>query len=312
MTDRIRSSRRLIIIGAALLAAAAVALVLGGRVQRVQSRVQVRRDRVLLALTLVFVAARAVDRPRASIAILHVISALVFLLGIVLVGIATAIVQGPSRRAAIFIMFLSGAAEFAAAGLVVAAASRLPGPATSEDTSAWKMRVAPAALLGIGSFFLMFLLGGVRFAANDTVAETRRWAHSRRCRGRILPARDLCALAWPAPGEPESLDRPRPERRASTLGTHRSDRRTEQLTGAAIAGNRDHLDRVFVRRAGAGSPCHQASRDGLTSAGLSSSQGHPGTRLLPWARFRDRAHRNGPAVVWGLHGCLGLPGGSIS
>ena len=164
MTDRIRSSRRLIIIGAALLAAAAVALLLAA-LSRVHPMIL-----VLLALTLVVVAARAVDRPRASIVILHVISALVFLLGIVLVGIATAIVQGPSRSAATFIMFLSGAAEFAAAGLMVAAASRLPGPAASEDASAWKMRIAPAALLGIGLFSLMFLLFMVRFAANDTVA----------------------------------------------------------------------------------------------------------------------------------------------
>ncbi len=164
MTDRIRSSRRLIIIGAALLVAAAVALVLAA-VFRVHAVIL-----LLLALTLVFVAARAVDRPRASIVILHVISALVFLLGIVLVGIATAIVQGPSRGAGTFIMFLSGAAEFAAGGLVVAAASRLPGPAASEDTSAWKMRIAPAALLGIGLFSLMFLLFGVKFAANDTAA----------------------------------------------------------------------------------------------------------------------------------------------
>jgi hypothetical protein len=165
MTDRIRSSRRLIIIGAALLAAAAAALVLAA-VFTVHAVLL-----VVLALTLVFVAARAVDRPRASIVTLHVISALAFLLGIILVGIATAIFQGPARSAATFIMFLSGAAEFAAAGLMVAAASRLPGPATSEDMSAWKMRVAPAALLGIGSFLLVFLLSGVRFAANDTAAE---------------------------------------------------------------------------------------------------------------------------------------------
>jgi len=164
MTDRIRSSRRLIIIGAALLAAAAVALRLAA----------LSMILVLLALTLVVVAARAVDRPRASIVILHVISALVFLLGIILVGIATAIVQGPSRSAAAFIMFLSGAAEFAAAGLMVAAASRLPGPAASEDASAWKMRIAPAALLGIGLFSLMFLLFMVRFAANDTTDTVAR------------------------------------------------------------------------------------------------------------------------------------------
>ena len=99
------------------------------------------------------------------------IGALVFLLGIPLAGIAPALlVHGPHLRTAIFIMFLCGVAHFAAAGLVVAAASRLPGPAMSEDTSAWKMRIAPAALFGIGSFFLTFLLGGVRFAANDTVA----------------------------------------------------------------------------------------------------------------------------------------------
>jgi peptidoglycan/LPS O-acetylase OafA/YrhL len=36
--------------------------------------------------------------------------------------------------------------------------------------SAWKMRVAPAALLGIGLFSLMFLLLGVKFAADDTIA----------------------------------------------------------------------------------------------------------------------------------------------
>lgn len=164
MTDRIRSSRHLIIIGAALLVAAAVALLLAA-VFTVHAVIL-----LLSALTLAFVAACAVDRPRASIAILHVISALVFLLGIILVGIATAIAQGPSANAATFIMFLSGAAEFAAAGLVLAAASRLPGPAASEDARAWKMRVAPAALLGMGLFSLMFLLGQVRFAANDTVA----------------------------------------------------------------------------------------------------------------------------------------------
>jgi hypothetical protein len=165
MTDRIRSSRRLTIIGAALLAAAAVALVLAAVF------VVYAVTLVFLALALVFVAARVVDRPRAAIAVLHVISALVFVLVIVLVGIATALAQGPSPRAGIFIMYLSGAAEFAAAGLMVVAASRLQGAVTSGDTSAWKMRVAPAALLGIGSFVVMFLLGGVRFAANDTAAE---------------------------------------------------------------------------------------------------------------------------------------------
>jgi hypothetical protein len=164
VTDRIRSSRRLIIVAAALLTAAAAALVLAD-VDAVHAVIL-----FLLALALVFVAARAVDRPRASIAILHVIGALVFLLGIILVGIAVAIVQGPARSAATFIMFLSGAAEFAAAGLAVAAASRLPGPAASGDMSAWKMRVAPAALLGIGLFSLMFLLLGVKFAADDTIA----------------------------------------------------------------------------------------------------------------------------------------------
>jgi len=164
MSDRTRSSRRLIIIGASLLAAAAVALLLAA-VFRLQAVVL-----LLLALTLAFVASRTLNRPRVSIVILHLISALVFLLGIILVGIATAIAQGSSANATIFVMFLSGAAEFTAAGLAAAAASRLPGPAASEDASAWKMRVAPAALLGIGLFSLMFLLVQVRFAANDTVA----------------------------------------------------------------------------------------------------------------------------------------------
>ena len=184
MTDCIRSSRRLIIVGAALLVAAAVALVLGvappfrfdtfpgvdpvkaSRTGEVQAGIA-----VLLALALAIVAARATARPRASIGILFVIGALVFLLGIPLAGIAPALlVHGPHLRTAIFIMFLCGIAHFAAGGLAVAAASRLPGPVMSEDTSAWKVRIAPAALFGIGSFFLTFLLGGVRFAANDTVA----------------------------------------------------------------------------------------------------------------------------------------------
>jgi len=186
MTDRIGSSRRLIIIGAALLATAAVALVLGvvpplrsdtfrladpGKASAtcmVQAGIA-----VLLALALAIVAVRATDRPRVSINILYVIGALVFLLGIPLAGLAPAfLVHGPSLYAAIFIMFLSGVAHFAAAGLVVAAASRLSGPATSEDTSAWKMRIAPAALLGIGSFFLMFLVGeGIDIPASVPAAE---------------------------------------------------------------------------------------------------------------------------------------------
>lgn len=184
MTDRIRSSRRLIIIGAALLVAAAVAQVLGvippfrsdtfpgvdpdkaSRTRMVQAEIA-----VLLALALAIVATRATERSRVSIGILFVLGALVFLMGIPLAGIAPALLcHGPHLRTAIFIMFLCGVAHFAAAGLVVAAASRLPGPAMSEDTSAWKVRIAPAALFGIGSLFLTFLLGGVRFAANDTVA----------------------------------------------------------------------------------------------------------------------------------------------
>jgi MFS family permease len=184
VTDRIRSSRRLIIIGAALLVAAAVALVLGvippfrfdtfpgvdpdeaSRSHMFQAGIA-----VLMALALAMVATRVTDRSRVLIGVLFVMGALVFLLGIPLAGIAPALlVHGPHLRTAIIIMFLCGVAHFAAAGLVVAAASCFPGPAMSEDTSAWKVRIAPAALFGIGSFFLTFLLGGVRFAANDTVA----------------------------------------------------------------------------------------------------------------------------------------------
>lgn len=177
MTDRIRSSRRLVIISAALLAAVAVVLVLGV-IPPVRSDTSPRAApdqaagaflvqaamALLAAITLVFAAATAVARPRSSIAVLHVIGGLVFLLGIVLAGPALAFVDhGPSLRGAILLMFLSGAAEFAAAGLVAVAASRLrssmPGPAESEDTSAWKTRIAPAAVLGMGAFFLMFLMG---------------------------------------------------------------------------------------------------------------------------------------------------------
>ena len=190
MTDRIRSSRRLIIIGATLLAAVAVVLVLGV-IPPVRSDTfrQAAPDSaaaaflvqaavaVLAAIALAFVAASAVARPRSSIAILHVIGALVFLLGIVLMGPApTFWVHGPALHGATLFMFLSAAAEFTATGLVVAAASRLrrstPGPAASQDTSAWKLRIAPAVVLGMGSFFLMFLLGeGMKVPAAVPAAE---------------------------------------------------------------------------------------------------------------------------------------------
>lgn len=190
MTDRVRSSRRLVVIGAALLAAAAVALVLGvippvrsdtfrqaAPSSAAAAFVVQAAIAVLAAIALALVAARVFDRPRSSIAILHVIGALVFLLGIVLVGPApTFLAHGPSLHGATVLMFLSAAAEFAATGLLVAAASRLrrstPGPATSEDASAWKMRVVPAVVLGMGSFFLMFLLGeGWRIPATVPAAE---------------------------------------------------------------------------------------------------------------------------------------------
>ena len=178
MTDRIGSSRRLIIIGATLLAAAAAALVLGvvprvrsdtfpgvapdpaGAVFLVQAVIA-----VLVAVALAIVAARAIDHPRSSIAILNVIGPLVFLLGMVLACFPLAFwVHGPAMHGAVVLMFLSAAAEFAAIGLLAAAASRLrrstPGPAASEDTSAWKLRIVPAAALGVGSLILMIFLGG--------------------------------------------------------------------------------------------------------------------------------------------------------
>jgi MFS family permease len=184
MTDRVRSPRRLIIGGAVLLAAAAVALVLGvappfrfdtfpGVDPEGASRSHMEQAGIaaLLALALAIAAARVTDRSRVWIGILFVLGALVFLLGIPLAGIAPALlVHGPHLRTAIFIMFLCGLAHFAAGGLAVVAASRLPGPALAGDTRAWKVRVAPAALFGIGSFVLTFLLAGVRFADNDTVA----------------------------------------------------------------------------------------------------------------------------------------------
>jgi hypothetical protein len=190
MTDHIRSYRHLIIICVALLAAAAVTLVLGV-VPPVRSDTfpQAAPDSaavafmiqaavaILAAIALAIVAARAVASPRPSVAILHVIGALVFLLGIVLVGPALAFwVHGPALHGAVVYMLLSAAAEFAATGLMVAAASRLrssiSGPATLQNAGAWKMRIAPAVVLGMGSFFLMFLLGeGMKVPANVPAAE---------------------------------------------------------------------------------------------------------------------------------------------
>jgi hypothetical protein len=173
MTGSIRSSRRLIRIGAALLVAAALALALGvappfrfetfpgvDPVEASRSHMDQAGIAALLALALAVVAARATGRSRVSIGILFVLGGLVFLAGIPLAGIAPALLcHGPHLRTAIFIMFLCGLAHIAASGLVVAAASRLPGPAVSGDTSAWTLRIAPAALFGIGSFFLAWLLG---------------------------------------------------------------------------------------------------------------------------------------------------------
>ena len=177
MTDHSRSSRRLVIIGAALLAAAAVAMVLGvvppvrsdtfsQAAPRSASAAFLVNAAIaaLAALALGFVAARGPGRPWASVPVLYVISALVFLLGLVLLGPAlTFRTHGAALYGAIFFMFVSAAAEFAAAGLVAVAATRLhkiiPAAATADNTSAWKARVAPAVLLGMGSFFLMFLVG---------------------------------------------------------------------------------------------------------------------------------------------------------
>jgi hypothetical protein len=178
MTDRIRSSRRLIIFAATLLVAAAATLVLGvvprvradtfpgvtpdpaGAVFLVQAAIA-----VLAAIVLAIVAARAVDHPRSSIAILNVIGSLVLLLGMVLACFPLAFwVHGPAMHGAVVLMLLSAAAEFAALGLLAAAASRLRrstlGPTASEDTSAWKLRIVPAAALGVGSLILMIFLGG--------------------------------------------------------------------------------------------------------------------------------------------------------
>ena len=189
MTGHNRSPRRLIIIGAALLAAAAVALVLGvvppvrsdtfseAAPGSASAAVLVNAAiAALAAIALGFVAARGVDRPRISIPVLHVIGALVLLLGIVLAGPAlTFRTHGASLYGAIFFMFLSAAAEFATAGLLAVAATRLQesiqGAVTADNTSAWKTRVAPAVLLGMGSFFLMFLVGeGLESSATGPAA----------------------------------------------------------------------------------------------------------------------------------------------
>lgn len=186
MTNRIRSSRRLITTGAALLVAAALTIVLGvvppirsdtfalAAPASASAGFMVQAGiAVLLALALGLVAVLAAGHLRASVATLHVIAALVFLLAMSLGGLAPAfVVHGPALRLAIFFMALSAAAALGAVGLVVAAASRLSGPATSEDMGAWKTRIVPAALLGIGSFFLVFLLGyGIQIPASVPAAD---------------------------------------------------------------------------------------------------------------------------------------------
>jgi len=190
MADRIGSSRRLIIIAAALLTAVAITVVLGvipplrsGTSPHAAPPSAWKAYLVhaifagLAALALGRVAARAVDHARSSIGNLYVIGAVVFLLVVVFAGPAPAfLARGPSLYLAVLFMFLSGAAELAACGLVLAAASRLSGPATLGDVSAWKLRVTPAALLGFGALFLSFFLGeGIKLPANVPAAEYVGW-----------------------------------------------------------------------------------------------------------------------------------------
>jgi hypothetical protein len=177
MTARIGAPRRLILIAAALLAAVTVVLAVGvfppvrsdtypeaaPKSAAAATRIQAVFA-ALLAIALLLVSALAAARPRAARATLHVIAAVAFLLGLVLAGPAASFVaHGPALRGAVILMYLSAAAELAAAVFMVKAASRLRRSASdrgvAQDVNEWKTRIAPAVLLGFGMFFLMFLLG---------------------------------------------------------------------------------------------------------------------------------------------------------
>jgi hypothetical protein len=177
MTDRTGAFRRYIVIAAATLAVAAAILVLGvappirsdsfpgAAPETAAAAFQAHAVIVaLLVIVLAIAERRAVEQPRQAIAVFMLIGSVALLLGMLLVDAATAFWgHGPALHGAVTLILVSATAEFASIGALAAAAARLreskAEPHGSQDMGAWKVRIAPAALLGVGLFFLLIFVG---------------------------------------------------------------------------------------------------------------------------------------------------------
>jgi len=172
-----KSPSRLLLTGAALVAAPAV-VVAAGVIPRVLADTYARASppaavtafrahvvfAAILVLALLVLSFRATARPRLVAAVSRILGTLVILLGMFLASAGFAFLgHGPGMRAAVALLLSSAAAELLAGTLVILAASRLAKLASESEapvnTPGWKSRLGPAILLSVCSFFLLLFLG---------------------------------------------------------------------------------------------------------------------------------------------------------
>jgi hypothetical protein len=177
MTVNTKSPSRLLITGAALVAAPAL-VVAGGVIPRVLADTYVGASppdavtafrahivfAAILVLALLVLSFRATARPRLAAAVSRVLGTFAILLGMFLASAGFAFLgHGSGMRAAVALLLSSAAAELLAGTLVILAASRLAKLASESEAPGkapgWKSRLGPAILLSVCSFFLMFFLG---------------------------------------------------------------------------------------------------------------------------------------------------------
>lgn len=177
MTVNPKSPSRLLITGAAFVAAPAI-VVAGGVIPLVfagaspvagpEKAAAAFRAHIVFAavlvLALLVLSFRATARPRLAAAVSQVLGAYAFILGMFLVMAGSAFLgHGPGMRVAAALLFSSAAMEFLAGVFVILAASSLAKLASESEAPGkalgWKRRLLPAILLSVCSFFLMFLLG---------------------------------------------------------------------------------------------------------------------------------------------------------
>jgi hypothetical protein len=191
MTVDTKSPSRLLITGAAFVAAPAIVVaaglipgLLGDTFALAASQSAATAFRVhiafaaIIVLALVVLSFSAAARPRLAAAVSQVLGASAILLGICLVDAGAAfLAHGPGMRAAVALLFPCAAAELLAGVLVILAASRLAKLASKaaapEKAPEWKRRLLPAILLSVCSFFLIFILGEFLASQSGTAGAER-------------------------------------------------------------------------------------------------------------------------------------------